>query len=293
MTHSRWSSSGVASFAWAILLVGQATLLAAGPLETLSKAESQQESIRSIPFDQLQQDVRTKLWDVVQNPTIYRRLPVKVVDCDPQMYLFLVRYPEVIVNIWELMDVTRVQVERTGPFTFKAADGAGTVSTAELVYGSSTLHVVYAEGHYTGPLVKDLLKGRCVLLLHSGYTESQQRTYVTNRLDMFIQLDHPAAEVVAKTLQPLIGRTIDQNFVESAGFLGKVSRVAETNGPGLQHLATRLMNVQPEVRTQFSDLAAAVNHKAALRASATEQQEPEVARLLEHKVPAPELPAKQ
>ena len=269
-----------------LVMLSARALPAAGPLQTLMGSGNQQESIRAIPFDELKEDVRGKLWDVVQNPTIYRRLPVKVIDCDPEMYLFLVRYPEIIVNIWELMDVTRVQVQRTGPFTFQASDGAGTVSTAELVYGTRTLHVVYAEGHYKGPLVKDLLKGRAVLLLHSGYTETDQRTYVTNRLDLFLQLDHPAAEVVAKTLQPLIGKTIDHNFAESAGFLGKVSRVAETNGAGLQQLATRLESVQPDVRTKFSDVAAAVNHKAALRASA-DQPEHDVAQLLEHTVPVP------
>ena len=47
---------------------------------------------------------------VLSNVSVFRRLPTKVMDCDPDMYLFLVRHPDVVVDIWELMKLSRMQL---------------------------------------------------------------------------------------------------------------------------------------------------------------------------------------
>src|SRR5262245_19827523 len=64
------------------------------------------DAARLIPFDKLDPAVAAKVKSVVANPTIFRRMPTQVFDCDPKMYVFLLRNPEVIVNIWQLMGIT-------------------------------------------------------------------------------------------------------------------------------------------------------------------------------------------
>jgi hypothetical protein len=222
--------------------------------------------VERIPFDQLTPDAKDRIWSVVSEPSIYRRLPVTVVDSDPDMYLFLIRHPEVIVNMWDLMGVTKVQVQRTGDFTFSATDGAGTASRVELIYGDREKHVLYAEGAYEGHLLRRLIRGRCVMVLKSDYRQTMdQRTYVTNQLDMFVQLDNIGAELIAKTLHPLVGKSADHNFVESTRFLSQVSQAAETKGVKMQQLADRLLKIDPEVREQFSMLTEVVSQRAAMR----------------------------
>lgn len=228
--------------------------------------ESRDEAINSIPFDQLTEPTQAKLWQVVSQPSIYRQLPVTVVESDPDMHVFLVRYPEVIVNMWQLMGVTKVQIERTGDYTFKASDGAGTVCDVQLVYGDQNTHVYYAEGFYEGPLLRKLISGRCVMVLKSDYSRTEdQAIYVTDRLDMFVQLDSVGAEILARTLHPLVGKSADHNFTESTRFLSQVSQAAKTRGEGLQQLAGRLSNVGEPVRDRFSHIATEVNHRAALQ----------------------------
>ena len=216
---------------------------------------ARREAVAAIPFDRLDASSQAKLRAVVDQPTIYRRLPVTVVDSDPDMYLFLIRYPEVVVNMWQLMGVTKVKVNRTGDYTLDAADGAGTSGQIELVYGDRESHIYYSEGAYEGPLFRRLIRGRCVLVLKSEYCQTMdQRMYVTNRLDMFVQLENIGAELLAKTLLPLVGKTADQNFIESSRFLSQVSIAAETKPEKLRGLAGRLENVDPQVRTQFVTL---------------------------------------
>jgi hypothetical protein len=228
--------------------------------ETMSKEASTSEenriaAVKAIPFDKLRDDVKEKLLTIVEKPSLYRRMPDQLIDCNPELFVFFIRYPEVIINIWDLMAISNVQIKRTAAFEFDVTDGAGTVSTAELVYGTKNLHLIYAEGAYEGPVLKRKLSGRCVLLLQSNYSLGEnKRPQIVNRLDAFVSIDSAGAEMVAKTLHPVMGRTADHNFAETAHFLGRLSQAAETNGEGICRLADRLQFVEPKVRTEFQRL---------------------------------------
>ncbi|GIW91360.1 MAG: hypothetical protein KatS3mg109_1792 [Pirellulaceae bacterium] len=237
-----------------------------------SSREAYAEALSVLPVEELTEAARAKILAVVQQPTIYRRLPVEVIDCDPDLYLFLVRYPEVVVNMWQLMGVTRVRIRRTAPYVFEANDGAGTQSTVELVYGNRDKHLWHATGYYEGPLFKRRVNGACVLLLQSGYSQSPSgRLLISTRLDMFVALENVGAEFVARTLHPLVGKTADHNFSETVRFVAQVSQQAEINRSGMQRLADRLDNVDSAVRRQFAALVAGVSERAALRVAAASQ----------------------
>lgn len=232
---------------------------ATAALEASSSWEVRESAIRLIPLDQINDEAREKLRDVTAKPTIYRRLPVQVIDSDADLYVFLVRYPEIVVNMWQLMGITNVNMRRTGDYTFDADDGAGTTGKVELIYGTRNIHVYYGEGEYQGPLLKNRITGRCVLVLSTGYTRADDgRQYVTSRMDVFARIDNAAADLVAKTLQPLVVKSADRNFEETNRFLGEVSRAAETKWPAVERLMPRLANVEPAVLSEFGKVAASV-----------------------------------
>jgi len=245
---------------------------------TTSRA-ARAEGIRSLPLDRLQPEVRAKVSEVVSKATVYRRAPVLVTDCHPQMYQFLIRNPEVMVNIWDVMGISNVKIKRTSNTTFRAADGHGTRCTIEFLHGDREKQLIYAQGYYEGPLFTKPVRAQCVLLLRSGFVrETSGRYYVTGQLDTFIKVDHVALALLTKTFQPLVGKAADVNFTESVTFLGRVSRTAEANPQGLKRLAARLENVQAEVRTQFievSDLVAQhAEQRVAAQRAAYERQPP-------------------
>ena len=125
-------------------------------------------------------------------------------------------------------------------------------------------------GYYEGALLKKKVTGRCVMVMRSGYARgADQRTYVANRLDLFLQIDNLAADVVTRTLSPWVGKVADANFHESCVFASKLSQTAEQNNPGVQRLAERLTKVEPAVRDEFAKVAAAVPQRAAGRDAGT------------------------
>jgi hypothetical protein len=235
-----------------------------------SSRAARENAARAIPLQQLPPAAQAQVLDVVTHPSLYRRMPARTIECDAELYQFLIRNPEVVVNIWELMGITQVQIERVSPSVMKAADGAGTECIAQVLYESRDLHLFYAQGFYEGPLFRNRLNGSCVLLLRSAYGDGAHGdSLVTCYLDVFLKVDNAGVDLLAKTLNPLVGKSVDSNFVESAAFLGKISQAAAANGPGVQRLAASLVRVDPEVRSQFSDLAGAIGDRAALRAAST------------------------
>ena len=243
------------------------TLLSCQPLygqvSSLSRATTsraaKEDAVRRIPFRSLSQPAQQRIAAVIKKPTMFRRMPVAVTHCDPEMHRFSIRHPEVIVGIWQLMGITQVTTQRVAPYVLKCNDGVGTVTDMELIYGDSNTHVIFCEGSYDGPLFRKPLTGRCVLVLHSGAASTQQGYQMTNLLDVFLQVDHAGIDIFAKTLHPLLGKSADINFIESIRFVARMSAAAEKNGEGMQHLAGRLVDLNPEVREQFKRVCRSVN----------------------------------
>jgi hypothetical protein len=197
------------------------------PTKASTSAAARADAAKSIPFDQLDEQSRAVASDIVKKASIFRRMPVSVVDCDPNLYLFLVRNPEVVVNIWQVMNVTTVSADRVKPGVYKATDGAGTACNIQFVHSSPDTHVILADGAYSGPLFLRPVKCRCVLVLKSGYVkETDGRIHVTSRMDTFIDIDSAGVAIIAKTVQPLVGKAADHNFTETSGFFGTLSRAA-------------------------------------------------------------------
>jgi len=221
-----------------------------------------QSAIQSLPMDKLDAQDRAKVHAVLANITIFRRLPVRVIDCNPDLYLFLVRHPDVVINIWNTLKISQLQLKQTGPETFRLNEESGVTANLEYLYSNHDMHLIYAEGVYEGSTFGRQIKGSGVFCLKSGYIrETDGRYYVTSRLDAFISVEPSAVELVAKALHPLLGVTADNNFIQTVAFVGSLSRNAEQNSRSIQRLAAKLNNVQPDVRDQFAQLAENISEK--------------------------------
>lgn len=246
---------------------GKAAKTSRSPQGTSSRA-AREEAVRAIPYAQLDRAARAKISAVLANPTIFRCLPAQTIECDPNLYLFLVEHPDLVVNLWEAMGISEVALSRVAESTFDANDKAGTRGRMEYIYRGPQLHLVFADGNYTGSLLPRPVRGQCVLLLRTSYLRSSDgRDFVRCKLDAFVRLDNIGVSVLAKTFQPLVLNAADHNFRETVAFLGSVHRAAEFNHGGVQRLAERLQNVEAGERDQFADLTSRVAVRAALARS--------------------------
>ena len=220
-------------------------------------------AVARIPYQQMTPAAARRVADVVDHSSLYRQLPITTIQADPDMYLFLLRYPETIIGTWQLMGISEMSATRTAAFRLKASDGAGTQTQAELVYGQPNLNIYYAEGEYEGPMLLRKVTGSCVIMIESQYHRGADgRPQVTSCMNFFLKIDNLAASVIAKTIHPLVGTTADHNFVETLKFAEKLSETSERNGPGVQRMANRIESLSPEVRQRFQDMAGLVWQRA-------------------------------
>jgi hypothetical protein len=230
---------------------------AATPADATSSSEARDDATRRIPWTRLPESQRRDVEFVVKNTSIYRRLPTRVVDCDPDLFTFLLQRPDVVVNVWQLMGISQVSLERVSDQSFRGSDGAGTTGNVRYVYtdwgpDARNLAVVYADGAYDGKPFLTPLRAQSVMLLQSGAVqETDGRRYVTVRVDSFVHIDKLGVELVAKTVQPWLTKTADDNFVQTVDFLSTFSRTAERNPQGMRRMAARLRGVDEPTRGEL------------------------------------------
>lgn len=179
------------------------------------------------------------------------------------MFLFLTRNPDVLVGLWDLMDITKVQCHRVGPYQINASDQAGTLCNVDLVYGDANQHIFVVDGSYDGKMVPTPIRGKGVFVLHSDYAENADGdTTVSGTLDCFVQLESLSVDLIVRTFSPIIGRSADANFVQTARFISQVSQASNQNPAAMLDVANRLPQVDPPVRKAFADTIVTVARRS-------------------------------
>lgn len=258
--------------------------------DSASSAATQSNAVDRIPFARITGGAGENIRAVVERPSFFRRLPTQTIECDPELYRLLVRHPEIIVNIWDLMGITKVEVKRIAPYVFKGHDGAGTTCRAELLYGTSDIHIYYGNGSYSGTMAARDIDGRCVCVLHSTSSKSREgHPTMTVSMDVFMKLDNFGADLLTRTLGPLVGKTADYNFVESAKFVAQLYELCRDNPVAAQQLGSRMTKIDPAVRTKFLQVAAKIAADNPDAVDAAELVQAEAARASESTAKEPNL----
>ncbi len=239
---------------------------AADDLRPSNSRAARKAAIEAIPFDQLTVEGQAKVRAVIDDMSLFRRLPTQQIDADPDLYLYLTNHPEILANVWQLLGIDDVTLHPERPGMYRAEDGAGTTGYVEFLQQTNDRHLIYAEGSYDGPLFAKPVRGACVLHLASQYEQGEDRSWrVTSRLEAFVRLDHAGAEFLAKTFQPLVARVADASFVQTASFVESLSRAAESTPQGMHRLGSRLTAVPETVRVEFVGMTQRVAERAAER----------------------------
>ena len=219
------------------------------------------EAAKAVPLNKIYPKYRKSVHKVMTDSSLFRRMPTQMVDCDPQMFTFLMKNPEMLVEMWQHMGISRVNLRRTGANTFSLADGAGTTGTLIIVEqkcdgNAQNRIVMYAEGAYEGKPFKRPVRAQCVLLLRSGsMKETNGRDYVACRLDTFVRIERTSLELFAKAMHPWVGKTADANFADTISFISNLSQAAEQRPATIERLVNSLPRVTPQRQQRLVRIA--------------------------------------
>lgn len=278
----RWLAALLIAGAWAA--ADSQALAADASSEASTSHAARQQATRSIPLAKIDAKFRRQVSEVLSDPSIFRRLPTNVVDCQPELFTFLGQNPEVLTAIWRQLGVSRVELKRTGENSFDLCDNAGTTGKLFVVEQSCDAAaqnriVMYAEGSYDGKPFKKSVGARCVFLLTSGSVrETNGRHYVAARLDSFVKLDRTSLEILAQVAHPFVGKTADRNFADTLSFVSNLSYTAERRPETIVEMSAELTEVSASRRERLASLAQeCAKAGAAWQVSRAEQASAEIA----------------
>jgi hypothetical protein len=243
--------------------------------DATSSRAARDEAVRAVPWKLMSPANRQTAQTVINNTSIYRRLPTRIIDCDPDLFTFLLQRPEVVIDTWRVMGISQVALDRSPDGSYRGTDGAGTTGTVRYLFsnwgeGAHNTAVVYADGAYQGPPFPTALKAQTIMLIRSGAVrETNGRHYITVKMDSFVRVENLGVEIVAKTVQPWIAKTADQNLIETLTFVSNFSRTAEKNPQGMKRLASRLNTLDEPTRNELVTLCYRTAERYAQRDEAT------------------------
>ena len=240
------------------------------PPKATSSREAREDAVRGIPFDRFDAEVERQVRAVVDNASIFRRLPTQSVRCDPALYEFLIDHPDATVDLWQLLGMSKMSLVKSGDDTYEMDDGQGTTGQVRVIYRNPDTRVFYCTGGYEGKVFHRRVNGRCLLVLRTGYArEPSGEWLISSRLDTFIALEQVGAELMARTFKPLVGKVIDHNFIEAMAFAGSLSKTAEINPASTVALSDRMRHVAPGDQRQLAELLSAIGAAAEQQAVRT------------------------
>jgi hypothetical protein len=251
--------------------------------DATSSRAARNEAMRAIPWKHIAPQYRRAAQRVVNDASLYRRLPTRVIDCDPDVFTFLLRHPEVVVDVWRVMGISQIALDKMPNGAYRGSDSLGTVGTVRFIHtnwgnNAENIAVIHADGAYDGkPFVKPLKAQSVILLRSESVQKTNGRHYITVRIDSFMKIEQMGVELVAKTVQPWISQTADRNFIETLTFVSNFSRTAETNPQGMKRLATRLNAVDQPTREELVALCFRTAERYAQRDDAKRTSSDELA----------------
>lgn len=223
-----------------------------------SSRTARRDALEALSHVMLPRDKAELVRDCVRSTTLYRRLPTQEFDCHPDLLRFGLKHPEGIVDIWRVLEISKLSLDPAGPEQWRLADGYGTVGTMRMLYhsgdGSQGTLVLHGRGGYSGPFAPKPLTGTCIVLLRYSYndTPGTPPNRVCLKTDAFLDVDGLGFEIVTRTLQPLIVTTAGWNVHEICLFMGHLSRTASENPLGVERLSARLTQIAPAQQQQLA-----------------------------------------
>lgn len=248
-----------------------------------SGREARRRAAETVPLQRMTESHRTLAAHALRTATLFRRLPTEVVTCDPALLELVLTRPELMVDLWRTLGISRLALDPTGPGQWRLADGYGTEGQVRLLlherYDRGGLLVFHGRGGYTGPLTPRRLTGSCLVVLRYASAEPDPlgRPRQTVQIDAFLDVDGLGLEIVTRTLEPLIVRSAAMNLHEISLFVTQFAAAAERNPAGVERLTGRMARTTAADRGLLARLATGTARSRPAPAAAAEQLQAELA----------------
>jgi hypothetical protein len=184
---------------WLSLMIGLfwANLLGATP----PCLALQEQAAARVPLEQVPAEVRTRVRQVIERPTLFSHGPAEAFTGRPAVYRWLLDHPDRAVVAWRKLGATCTDITDRGQGHFIWKDGQGSEISWQTIHDAASLRIWYAEGQMRPGLLLPCVRVRAVLLLrHGDRPDGPDRMLIFHQADVFLQTDSKAAALLTQWL---------------------------------------------------------------------------------------------
>ncbi len=213
------------------------------------------EATKELPMTGMSAAAQLQVNDVINNLSLFRRLPTVSMNADRRAYDYFLQHPDVAVSLWRAMEISQVQLTQTGPTTYTTDTRDGTAGTVELLFRNSDSVLIMCQGQLHGPGMIRPIQAKA--LIHLQHT-SKGGTSVTHHCDLFVTFPSQAVETIAKLVSPMSFRIADKNFEEISLFVSLMSNAMMKQPGWVEQIAMRMEGVASERSHELRSVTASV-----------------------------------
>tara|TARA_R110002072_G_scaffold13481_3_gene56994 strand:- start:66849 stop:67868 length:1020 start_codon:yes stop_codon:yes gene_type:complete len=217
------------------------------------------DALERLPLDELTGEQRRRVNEVLENRSMFRRLPAISIDADPEVYNHLTHNPESVVGIWRVLGISKFTMQQTGPTEWYGDAGDGSTGTIDVLSRSPNRHLLLCTGKYKSPLLARPIEATAVMHLQTQYVQGEDlQPKVVHGLDLFVMFPSNTVDTVARVIAPVSHLIADRNFRELSLFV-RFMNVAMERQPGwVEQTIQRIDGIDREQRIELMKVSARV-----------------------------------
>ncbi len=222
-----------------------------------SSKKTRDEALKLLPIAELPAASQKLAHGVVNNTSLYRRLPTIRCQVDHRVYRFFADHPDVAVSMWRAMGVSKLKLSQTGDFEYEADAKDGTVGVITILSRTPTECLIHCSGMFQSPVLNKPIQARAILYVRTTFeVNADDQQLVTHTGDLYVAFPSQTIVTVAKAMAPISNKITDKNFEEISLFV-RMMQLAMSEQPGwVEQIAAKLDGVLADRADQLLQVTA-------------------------------------
>ncbi|HEY0984885.1 hypothetical protein [Schlesneria sp.] len=222
-----------------------------------SSSAIRKQAIADLGLDRLSVNSQRKSQSLLKNVGMFRRLPTISFECDPAVYEYFLKNPDVAVATWRAMDISQFQLQPSGPDQYHADAGDGSVGELELLLHTSSDTMIHCDGAFKSPLLPKPILARSLMRVQTSFAKEQDgRIIGTHSGDVFVEFPSQAIETAARVIAPVSHSIADRNFKQMTLYVHLMSQAMVKNPGWVEHIGNKLEGISEARKREFLEVSA-------------------------------------
>ena len=224
-----------------------------------STGRAKKEAERGLPLAALAPAARGRAAAVLDRHSLFRTLPTLRFPIHADACDYFVQNPDVCVALWRQLGVSSCNMWQTGPDSYEADAGDGSIGAFEVLLRGREHQLVLIEGQFKSPVLTDPIETTCLFHLHVQTAfDTHGRPVAVGKADLFVSFPSRTVGTAAKLISPVTNVILDRNFEECCLFAHLMDRSMATRPMWVEGLAADMDGVLPRRRGELTALTGAV-----------------------------------